>query len=137
MEEKSRARRNVVMNESAREPEADRGNWTLALRRSLEHRFPLVNLLPHRQPYFVASWVYVFGVVAIAALLWIVATGVSKSTKGTTGTEAASRSATNIQTAWIQGEAGLRPTTPISTAATCSTSASGFRARALARSATS
>jgi len=64
------------MNESAREPEADRGNWTLALRRSLEHRFPLVNLLPHRQPYFVASWVYVFGVVAIAALLWIVATGV-------------------------------------------------------------
>ena len=63
------------MNESARAPEVDRGNWTLALRRSLEHRFPLVNLLPHRQPYFVASWVYVFGVVAIIAAFGMQAVG--------------------------------------------------------------
>ncbi len=66
----------VVMSESAREPVAERGNWTAALRRFLERRLPLVHLLPDRQPYFVGSWVYVFGVVAIAALVWIVATGV-------------------------------------------------------------
>ena len=63
------------MTESAQEPEADQGNWTLALRRFLERRIPLAHLLPDRQPYFVGSWVYVFGVVAIAALIWIVATG--------------------------------------------------------------
>ena len=64
------------MSESTREPVADRANWTLALRRFLERRLPIVHLLPDRQPYFVGSWVYIFGVVAIAALAWIVATGV-------------------------------------------------------------
>ena len=64
------------MTESAQEPEVNQGNWTLAFRRFLERRVPLVHLLPDRQPYFVGSWVYVFGVVAIAALIWIVATGI-------------------------------------------------------------
>jgi ubiquinol-cytochrome c reductase cytochrome b subunit len=34
------------------------------------------HLLPERQPYYVGSWVYVFGVVTIAALVWVVASGV-------------------------------------------------------------
>src|SRR5664280_131239 len=76
MEAKSRAPGSSVMSESTREPVADRANWTLALRRFLERRLPIVHLLPDRQPYYVGSWVYIFGVVAIAALAWIVATGV-------------------------------------------------------------
>jgi quinol-cytochrome oxidoreductase complex cytochrome b subunit len=52
------------------------GNWTLAIRRWLERRLPLDSLLPHRMPYYVGSWVYVFGVVAIAGLAWIIASGV-------------------------------------------------------------
>jgi len=52
------------------------GNWTLAIRRWLERRLPLDSLLPHRMPYYVGSWVYVFGVVAIAGLAWTIASGV-------------------------------------------------------------
>lgn len=51
-------------------------NWTAAVRRAVEHRFPLENLLPDRQPFFVGSWVYVFGVVAITSLVWVIGSGV-------------------------------------------------------------
>src|SRR6266567_7249780 len=44
------------------------GSWTAATRRQLERRLPWENLLPDRQPFYVGSWVYVFGVVTIAAL---------------------------------------------------------------------
>ena len=54
----------------------ERSNWTLALRRLLIARLPPEHLLPERQPYYVGSWVYVFGVVTIAALVWVVASGV-------------------------------------------------------------
>ena len=37
---------------------------------------PSTNLLPDRQPYYVGSWVYVFGVVTIAALAWVLVSGV-------------------------------------------------------------
>ncbi len=56
--------------------DTESGNWTLAIRRWLERQLPLDSLLPHRMPYYVGSWVYVFGVVTIAALIWIVASGV-------------------------------------------------------------
>jgi len=32
-------------------------------------------VLPTRQPAFVGSWVYVFGVVTIAALVWVLVSG--------------------------------------------------------------
>ena len=51
-------------------------NWTAAVRGILERRLPLSNLLPDRQPYYVGSWVYVFGVITIAALIWLIVTGV-------------------------------------------------------------
>jgi len=63
----------------ARDPNTsgpERSNWTLALRRLLIARLPPEHLLPDRQPYYVGSWVYVFGVVTIAALVWVVASGV-------------------------------------------------------------
>lgn len=52
------------------------GGWTAAARRQLEGRLPWENLLPDRQPFYVGSWVYVFGVVTIAALAWVVLSGV-------------------------------------------------------------
>jgi Cytochrome b(N-terminal)/b6/petB len=57
-------------------PEPADGTWTGAVRRLLERRLPLNHLLPSRQPFFVGSWVYVFGVVAITALMWVIGSGV-------------------------------------------------------------
>ena len=54
----------------------DPGSWTLAVRNYLRRRLPLQNALPDRQPYFVGSWVYVFGVITIAALVWVIVSGV-------------------------------------------------------------
>ncbi len=51
------------------------GSWTAKARAELEQRLPLDNLLPARQPYFVGSWVYVFGVAAIAALILTILSG--------------------------------------------------------------
>ena len=56
--------------------EDDPGGWTLAVRNYLQRRLPLQNALPDRQPYFVGSWVYVFGVITIAALVWVIVSGV-------------------------------------------------------------
>jgi len=57
-------------------PEPTDATWTGAIRRLLERRLPLAHLLPVRQPFFVGSWVYVFGVVAITALIWVIGSGV-------------------------------------------------------------
>jgi len=51
-------------------------SWTGRLRRGMHRRLPLSELLPDRQPYYVGSWVYVFGVVTLAALVWVVVSGV-------------------------------------------------------------
>jgi ubiquinol-cytochrome c reductase cytochrome b subunit len=64
------------MREANPEPRAEHSSWTFSIRRLLARNLPLKNLLPDRQPVFVGSWVYIFGVVAIAGLIWIVASGV-------------------------------------------------------------
>ncbi len=51
-------------------------SWTRITREYLTRRLPAENLLPERQPAYVGSWVYVFGVITIAALVWTVASGV-------------------------------------------------------------
>jgi ubiquinol-cytochrome c reductase cytochrome b subunit len=51
------------------------GSWTARARDYLGRRLPATNLLPDRQPYYVGSWVYVFGVVTIAALAWVILSG--------------------------------------------------------------
>jgi quinol-cytochrome oxidoreductase complex cytochrome b subunit len=51
-------------------------SWTGRVRGQLEKGLPLENLLPERQPFYVGSWVYVFGVVTLAALVWTVLSGV-------------------------------------------------------------
>ena len=57
-------------------PDVDAGGWTGALRRRLAARLPIERLLPDRQPIYVGSWVYVFGVITIAALVWVIVSGV-------------------------------------------------------------
>ncbi|MGA8016917.1 MAG: cytochrome b N-terminal domain-containing protein [Candidatus Dormiibacterota bacterium] len=58
------------------EPPAPReAGWTAAIREQVERRLPISELLPTRQPAYVGSWVYVFGVVTIAALVWVVLSG--------------------------------------------------------------
>jgi ubiquinol-cytochrome c reductase cytochrome b subunit len=56
-------------------PGAEAG-WTAAVRDQLTRRLTIEELLPTRQPAYVGSWVYVFGVVTIAALVWVVVSGV-------------------------------------------------------------
>jgi len=64
---------------AAEEPAPDPAlarSWTRRLRTGVNRRLPLTELLPERQPYYVGSWVYVFGVVTLAALAWVVVSGV-------------------------------------------------------------
>ncbi len=51
------------------------GSWTGALARWVDRRLPTERLLPDRQPAYVGSWVYTFGVVTIAALVIVVLSG--------------------------------------------------------------
>jgi len=51
-------------------------SWTLRVRQAMDRSLPMDHLLPDRQPYYVGSWVYVFGVVTIAALVWVVVSGI-------------------------------------------------------------
>ena len=62
--------------------DTDDGSWTLRVRRWVDRVLPMDRLLPHRQPYYVGSWVYVFGVITIAALVWVVVSGVVLSFMG-------------------------------------------------------
>src|ERR1700733_11194337 len=51
------------------------GLWTARLRRRALRTLPPGKLLPDRQPAYVASWIYVFGVGALAALGVAIASG--------------------------------------------------------------
>jgi len=61
------------------EPSADQrtdlGNWTNRLRGWFEGLVPPGQALPDRQPVYVASWIYVFGVLTLAALAVVIASG--------------------------------------------------------------
>ena len=51
------------------------GGWTGWVRRRALRSFPPDQLLPDKQPIYVASWIYVFGVATIAAFIVVLATG--------------------------------------------------------------
>jgi hypothetical protein len=58
--------------------EAEQGDermWTARARRWAIRVFPPKKLLPDRQPAYVSSWVYVFGVASLAALAVVLASG--------------------------------------------------------------
>ena len=52
-----------------------RGNWTSRLRSRIEGLVPPGQALPDRQPVYVASWIYVFGVLTLAALAIVIISG--------------------------------------------------------------
>jgi ubiquinol-cytochrome c reductase cytochrome b subunit len=55
--------------------EAPDGSWTVWLRRKVTGLVPTGQALPDRQPEYVASWMYVFGVLTIAAFVVVLASG--------------------------------------------------------------
>ncbi|MEY9906329.1 quinol-cytochrome oxidoreductase complex cytochrome b subunit [Catenulispora sp. MAP12-49] len=58
------------------------GGWTGALRRRIVETMPPEQLLPDTQPAYVASWIYVFGVLTLTAFLTVVGTGTVLTLKG-------------------------------------------------------
>jgi len=50
--------------------------WTAGVRHRISHLVPEGQALPDRQPAYVASWIYVFGVATLAALIVVVGSGV-------------------------------------------------------------
>jgi quinol-cytochrome oxidoreductase complex cytochrome b subunit len=57
-------------------------SWTVALRTRLSRTVPAGQLLPDRQPAYVRSWIYVFGVATLAAFLFVLASGLLLTVKG-------------------------------------------------------
>ncbi len=55
--------------------EPDPGSWTNALRERLVRVVPPGQVLPDRQPVYVASWIYVFGVLTLAAMAVVIVSG--------------------------------------------------------------
>ncbi len=53
----------------------ERGNWTVGLRNRLANVVPSGQVLPDRQPAYVASWIYVFGVLTLSALVVVLVSG--------------------------------------------------------------
>jgi hypothetical protein len=51
-------------------------SWTVRLRTRIGRTVPKGQWLPERQPTYVQSWIYVFGVATLAALLWVLTSGV-------------------------------------------------------------
>ncbi|MER6096634.1 cytochrome b N-terminal domain-containing protein [Streptomyces sp. NPDC001728] len=51
------------------------GGWTGAVRRRAVRALPPDKLLPTTQPEYVASWIYVFGVLTLSSLVVVVLTG--------------------------------------------------------------
>ena len=50
-------------------------SWTAAVRNRIAGALPPEQALPDRQPAYVASWIYVFGVATIAGLLAVIVSG--------------------------------------------------------------
>lgn len=56
--------------------------WTGRLRGRATATFPPEQLLPDKQPVYVASWIYVFGVLTIAAFIVVLASGALLAVEG-------------------------------------------------------
>jgi len=56
--------------------------WTTRLRKKWQKDLPIEKLLPDDQPAYVASWIYVFGVLILSALAVIIATGLVLAFEG-------------------------------------------------------
>jgi quinol-cytochrome oxidoreductase complex cytochrome b subunit len=54
----------------------DAASWTVWVRSRIENLVPPGQALPDRQPVYVASWIYVFGVLTLASFVVVVASGI-------------------------------------------------------------
>jgi hypothetical protein len=72
----------VPLRPPAAPPETGATSWTAALRRRLSRTVPEGQWLPDRQPAYVRSWIYVFGVATLAALVVVIGTGVVLAVEG-------------------------------------------------------
>jgi quinol-cytochrome oxidoreductase complex cytochrome b subunit len=70
--------------ETDQPPVATPTSWTSRVRDRISHIVPPGQALPDRQPIYMSSWIYVFGVLTLAALLVVVATGVVLALGGVT-----------------------------------------------------
>ena len=61
--------RELAVAKSADLP-ADADQWTAKVRHAAVEALPPGRLLPDRQPAYVASWIYVFGVLTLAPCPW-------------------------------------------------------------------
>ena len=57
-------------------------SWTARVRERAEGSFPPEQLLPDRQPAYVASWIYVFGALTLAAFSLVLVSGVVLALEG-------------------------------------------------------
>jgi len=64
-----------MSTDTVRADQAPPTSWIGRLRGRLERTLPYEKLLPETQPAYVASWIYVFGVLTLAALAMIVLSG--------------------------------------------------------------
>ena len=71
-------------SELSPDPTGDPDSWTNRLRGWFEGLVPAGQALPDRQPVYVASWIYVFGVLTLTALVVVIASGVVLSLGGAT-----------------------------------------------------
>jgi quinol-cytochrome oxidoreductase complex cytochrome b subunit len=62
----------------------DADQWTAKLRHAAVEALPPQRLMPDRQPAYVASWIYVFGVLTLAALAVVILTGMALAVFGPT-----------------------------------------------------
>jgi len=60
----------------------DAGQWTARIRRRAVGAFPPERLLPDRQPAYVASWIYVFGVLTLTSLAVVALSGAVLALEG-------------------------------------------------------
>jgi Cytochrome b(N-terminal)/b6/petB len=63
-------------------PATEHRSWTGRVRGHAVEALPPDKLLPDKQPEYVASWIYVFGVATLAALIFVVASGVLLTLEG-------------------------------------------------------
>jgi len=52
------------------------GSWTAGLRKRITGLVPVGQALPDRQPAYVTSWIYVFGVLSLASFVVVLASGI-------------------------------------------------------------
>jgi quinol-cytochrome oxidoreductase complex cytochrome b subunit len=63
-------------------PSSPGKSWTLRLRQRAVEALPPEKLLADRQPTYVASWIYVFGVLSLSALAVLILSGTILALKG-------------------------------------------------------